>query len=78
MNNINFTPTGMIPTKEMTPYMPLSPGEIAKEVLESRQYGVSMVHLHARDEEGKPTYKKEVYSDIINAIRNVDQDLIIC
>jgi 3-keto-5-aminohexanoate cleavage enzyme len=75
---INFTPTGMIPTREMTPYVPLSPEEIVKEVLESRQYGVSMVHLHARDKDGKPTYKKEVYSEIINAIRSVDRDLILC
>ena len=74
---INFTPTGMIPTKEMTPHAPLSPEEIIRDVLESRKYGVSMVHLHARGEDGKPTWKKEVYAKIIDGIREVDTDLIL-
>lgn len=75
---INFAPTGMIPTKEMTTYLPVSPEEISKEVLESREYGVSMVHLHARDEEGNPSYKKEIYAEIISGIRKVDSELILC
>ena len=28
----NFTPTGMIPTKEMTPYVPIQPDEIVSQV----------------------------------------------
>ena len=32
---INFTPTGMIPTKEQTPYVPISVSEIIEEVLEA-------------------------------------------
>jgi len=75
---INFTPTGMIPTKEMTPYVPISPEEIIKDVLKSKKYGVSMVHIHARGEDGRPTYKKKVYAEIINGIHKVDQDLILC
>jgi 3-keto-5-aminohexanoate cleavage enzyme len=75
---INFTPTGMIPTREMTPHVPLSPQEIIKEVLEARQFGISMVHLHARHPDGYLSYKKEIYSEIINGIRDVDRDLILC
>ncbi len=75
---VNFTPTGMIPTKEMTPHVPITPKEIIEEVLESRKYGVSMVHLHARGSDGKPTFEKEVYKEIINGIREVDRELILC
>ncbi len=75
---INFTPTGMIPTKEMTPHVPLSSREIIKEVLEARQFGISMVHLHARDQDGQLSCKNEIYSEIINGIRQVDRDLILC
>ena len=75
---INFTPTGMIPTKEMTPHVPLSPQEIIKEVLEARQFGISMVHLHARDQDGPLFREKEIYSEIISGIRQVDSDLILC
>ncbi len=79
---INFTPTGMIPTKELTSFVPLNPDEIISEVLESRKYGVSIVHLHARDESGKPTWKKEIYKEIIDGIRSEDgygnDSLVIC
>lgn len=75
---INFTPTGMIPTKKMTPHVPITPEETIKEVLESRKYGVSMAHLHARDKEGRPTYRKDIYERIIQGIRAVDKTMILC
>jgi uncharacterized protein (DUF849 family) len=38
-----------------------------------------MVHLHARDEKsGEPTYKKEIYAEIIAGIRKFDPQLVIC
>lgn len=76
---INFTPTGMIPTKEMTPHVPVTVQEIIEDVHEAVEIGITMVHLHARDEEtGKPTYKADVYGDIIAGIRKFANDLIIC
>jgi len=76
---INFTPTGMIPTRDMTPYVPTTPAEIVTEVLlAARNWNVSMVHLHARDAQGAPTYRKEVYAEIIAGIRAENDELIIC
>ena len=75
---LNFTPTGMIPTKEMTPYVPTSPEEITKDVLSVADLGVNIVHLHARDPEtGQPTYKKEIYQKIIDGIRRENESLIL-
>lgn len=55
---INFTPTGMIPTKELTPHIPISITEIVEQIHEAVEIGISMVHLHARDEKtGEPTYR---------------------
>lgn len=66
---LNFTPTGLIPTKEMTDKVPLSPKEIVEQVLEAAELGANMVHLHAREpESGAPTYKKEIYAEIITGI----------
>jgi uncharacterized protein (DUF849 family) len=39
---LNFTPTGLIPTKGMTPNVPLSPKEIVEQVLEVAELGVNM------------------------------------
>lgn len=76
---LNFAPTGMIPTKELTPEVPVRPEEIVKQVIEAAEVGASMVHIHARDaESGKTTYEKKIYSEIIGGIRKKNQDLIIC
>jgi len=75
----NFTPTGMIPTKEMSRFVPITPSEIINDTIEAVELGINMVHLHARDlETGKPTYKKEVYAEIISGIRKYAKDLVIC
>jgi len=76
---VNFTPTGMIPAKQMTPYVPVSVSEIVDDVHEAWEIGITMVHLHARDEQiGEPTYKAEVYQKIIEGIRKFSQDLVVC
>jgi 3-keto-5-aminohexanoate cleavage enzyme len=76
---MNFAPTGMIPTKEMTPHVPVRVGEIVEDVHEAWEIGITMVHLHARDDQsGEPTYKAEVYRDIIEGIRSFSKDLVVC
>ncbi|MEP3837099.1 MAG: 3-keto-5-aminohexanoate cleavage protein [Algibacter sp.] len=76
---INFTPTGMIPTKNMTPYVPVSVSEIVDDVHKALEIGITMVHLHARDAiTGAPTYKKEVFAEIIGGIRKYAKELVIC
>lgn len=76
---INFTPTGMIPTKEMTPHVPISAEEIIEDVRRAVDIGITMVHLHARDAAtGKSTYKAEVFGEIIAGVRSFSEDLIIC
>ncbi len=74
----NFTPTGMIPTKAMTPHVPVSTGEIVDDILEAAELGVNMVHLHARDAETEqPAYQKETYAEIIQGIRKHHKDMVI-
>jgi uncharacterized protein (DUF849 family) len=76
---LNFTPTGLIPTKEMTPHVPITPEEIAQQVLDVADLGINMVHLHARESaNSEPTYKKELYAGMIRAIRKQDKNLILC
>ena len=67
---LNVPPTGMIPTKEITPKVPVHPEEIVKQVNEVADLGANMVHIHARAaENGKPSHQKEIYSEIISGIR---------
>jgi 3-keto-5-aminohexanoate cleavage enzyme len=74
---INLAPTGMVPTKGMSPHVPIQTIDIIKDVLAAAEIGLTMVHIHARDHDGKPTYKKEIYGEIIAGIRDKRPDLII-
>lgn len=75
---LNFTPTGMIPTKDMTSYVPVGTDEIVEQVLEVADLGINIVHLHARDySTGSPTYKKEIYAQIIQGIRKNNKELVL-
>ena len=76
---INFVPTGMIPTKEMNSNVPTSVSEIVEETHKAVELGITMIHLHSREEKsGIPTYRKEIYAKLIEGIRRFSKDLIIC
>ena len=76
---INLALTGMIPTKEMTTHVPVTAEEVIEDVHEAVEVGISMVHLHARDEKtSEPAYRAEVYDKIIAGIRRFSSDLVIC
>jgi len=76
--SINFCPTGMVPTKQMTPYVPVSPQEIIEEVHQAYEIGITIAHLHARDLDQSPTYRKPVYREIFEGVRTHCPGLIIC
>jgi uncharacterized protein (DUF849 family) len=75
---INFTPTGMIPTKKMTPHVPISVEEITEQVHQAYELGITIAHLHARDKDGKPTTDADTYGRIVENVRRVAPNLVIC
>ncbi len=76
---INAALTGMVPTKADNPHLPVSPEEIAADVYRCYNAGASIVHLHARDRDGTPTYRIERYRTILSKIRETcPDDLIVC
>ncbi len=76
---INFAPTGMIPMKEMTPHVPIEVQEIIEDIHEASEIGITMVHIHAREPvSGLPTYRAEEYAKIIEGVRKISRELVIC
>jgi uncharacterized protein (DUF849 family) len=74
---VNLCPTGMLPTREMTPHVPLSPAEVVREVLACAEVGITSVHLHAREPDGAPSSRPEVFAEIISGIRAVRTDIVL-
>jgi len=75
---ISFTPTGMLPTRAMTPHVPVSVSEIVEDVHRAVEVGITMVHVHARDEAtGEPTWRAEVYERMLLGIRRFAPELVV-
>jgi uncharacterized protein (DUF849 family) len=55
----------------------VTPNEIIADVRKCSKIGISMVHLHARDQDGLPTYKKEVFAKIISGIKAHDENMVV-
>ena len=66
---ITVAPTGNVPAKEMNPYVPVTPDEIAEDVYRCYQEGAAIAHLHARDKSGQPTADPEVFSEIMAKVK---------
>jgi len=75
---INVALTGMIPTKKMTPHVPISPIEIAQDIKRCYEAGATLFHIHARGKDEEPTWESSVYSQIIEETRKFVPEAIIC
>ena len=61
---ISVATTGRHYGKEANPNLPLEPQEIARDVGDCEQAGVSIVHFHARADDGETTKDVERYQAI--------------
>ena len=62
--------TGSIHTPTMSPYLPITPDEIAAGAIGAAQAGAAIVHLHARDpKDGRPTQDPEVFRQFLPKIK---------
>jgi uncharacterized protein (DUF849 family) len=75
---INLATTGMVPTKADNPAVPLTPAEIAEDARRCAAAGATTVHLHARDAEGRATYRKEVFRETVALVRAAVPEIVVC
>jgi len=67
---ITCAPTGAIHTPSMSPYLPVTPDEIADAAIAAVEAGAAIVHLHARDpEDGRPTQDPNVFREFLPKIK---------
>ncbi|MCS6920370.1 MAG: 3-keto-5-aminohexanoate cleavage protein, partial [Elioraea sp.] len=62
--------TGSIHTPSMSPYLPVTPEEIADAAIGAAEAGAAIVHLHARDPKtGKPDQSPEAFLPCLRVIK---------
>ena len=70
--------TGNLTTPEQTPYLPITPQQIADACLGAADAGAAVVHIHVRDPlTGRPSMLLDHYVDVVQRIRARNPELIL-
>ncbi len=70
--------TGNLTTPNQTPYLPVTPEEIADACLGAAEAGAAIAHIHVREPgTGIPSMKLEYYEDAVARIRRKNCQLIL-
>jgi uncharacterized protein (DUF849 family) len=70
--------TGNLTTPEQTPYLPITPQQIADACLGAADAGAAIVHIHVRDPlTGRPSMLLDHYVDVVQRIRVRNPELIL-
>jgi 3-keto-5-aminohexanoate cleavage enzyme len=61
--------TGVLANRSQCPHLPYTPVEIAEEAKRAYDAGASVVHIHARNDDGGPTFSPAVFAKIKEEVR---------
>jgi uncharacterized protein (DUF849 family) len=75
---VNAALTGMVPQKRDNPHVPITPAEVGRDAERAVARGASIVHLHARDDDGRPAWRRDRYAEVIAEVRSRCPDVIVC
>ena len=69
--------SGVAANRDQCPAIPYTPEEYAAEVRRAADAGASVVHIHARYPDGRPSYRVEEYREITRAILAEVPEIIV-
>jgi 3-keto-5-aminohexanoate cleavage enzyme len=75
---VNAAITGMVASRDRVPALPVTVDQIARDARIACSLGAGIVHLHARDADGRPEWRPEAYAEIVAAVRAECPDAVLC
>jgi len=69
--------TGAATTRKQCPHIPYTPKELGEEAKRAADAGASIVHIHAREDNGVPSWRLEVFQEIHAEVRKRCPNVII-
>src|SRR5690242_1337425 len=74
---ITWRVAGSIHTPTMSPYLPLTPDEVARDAIAAAEAGAAILHLHARDpKDGRPTPDPDVFMQFLPRIKQATNAVV--
>ena len=69
--------TGAIHTPSMSPFLPVTPDQIAEAAIGAAEAGAAIIHLHARDPQtGKPDQTPEAFARFLPRIKQATNAVV--
>ncbi len=74
---VNAALTGMVPMPTDNPAVPVNVADIIADACRCADAGATVLHVHARDAAGQPTWWVEIYRELIEGIRSARPGVLI-
>ena len=75
---INAAITGMVPRRAQVPHVPVTAEQIVADAVACVDAGAAILHLHAREPDESPAWRRSAYAEFIPAIREQRPEAVIC
>ncbi len=75
---VNAAITGMVPTRAQVPHVPVTAEQIVESAVACVDAGASILHLHARDADERPAWRRSAYEAFVPEIRRLRPEAVIC
>src|SRR4051794_21711197 len=62
--------TGVLANRDQCKNLPYTPAEIGEEARRAYEAGAACVHIHARNDDGSPTFSPQVFARIKEEVRS--------
>jgi 3-keto-5-aminohexanoate cleavage enzyme len=68
----------MVPKRDRVPHVPVTPEQIVEDGQACFEAGATILHLHARDENEEPEWRREAYEGFIPELRRRCPGVVLC
>jgi 3-keto-5-aminohexanoate cleavage enzyme len=75
---VNAALTGMVAQRDRCPHLPVTAEQIIEDASACHELGATILHVHARDAQGRPEWRPEAYAEIVAGIRARCPAAVVC
>lgn len=75
---VNVALTGMVAQRDRVPHVPVTPDQIVDDAAACFAAGATVLHVHARDADGRPDWRRCAYAELIAELRRRCPGVVVC
>jgi 3-keto-5-aminohexanoate cleavage enzyme len=75
---VNVALTGMVAQRDRVPHVPVTAEQIADDAEACCRAGATVLHVHARDADGRPDWRRAAYAELVPELRRRCPGVVVC